>query len=335
MTYNEYVEEAARYSDILSGIRRELHQMPEFGLDNPKSTERCLASVDGLGEVFRSQRTSGAALLIRGEQPGPTVLLRTDTDALAVVEDTGLDFASTNGFMHACGHDLHMAMAIGASHLLHTHKDRLRGNVVVWFQPGEEGHGGADVMLEEGLHLVSGELPIARTTSLPCSLMRLAHGCMIWPLTDDAVSIAAARIKTDSSGKPWDLERSPQVDLDRTLRLGVDCGRRSGDRCGGASCRVRRRLGARARLGRRPDDDGGGRARGPRREEGGVGAAEPERHAEALRVAHADIGTELAGRLERRLPPQGWDVPVSAMQSFEQVEASIARYLRASRRRLH
>ena len=161
MTYAEYVAEAANYTEVLRGIRRELHQMPEFGLENPLSTERCLASVHGLGEIFRSTRTSGAALLIRGEQPGPTVLLRTDTDALAVHEDTGLDFASTNGFMHACGHDLHMAMAIGAAHLLHTHRDRLKGNVVIWFQPGEEGHGGADVMLEEDLHLVSGDKPIA------------------------------------------------------------------------------------------------------------------------------------------------------------------------------
>lgn len=161
MSYAEYVEEAANYAGILSGIRRELHQIPEFGLENPLSTERCLASVHGLGEVFRSKRTSGAALLIKGDLPGPTVLLRTDTDALAVNEDTGLEFASTNGFMHACGHDLHMAMAVGAAHLLHTHRDRLRGNVVIWFQPGEEGHGGADVMLEEELHLVSGEKPIA------------------------------------------------------------------------------------------------------------------------------------------------------------------------------
>ena len=161
MSYAEYVEEAANYAEILKGIRRELHQMPEFGLENPLSTERCLASVHGLGEVFRSERTSGAALLIKGDLPGPTVLLRTDTDALAVNEDTGLEYASTNGFMHACGHDLHMAMAVGAAHLLHTHRDRLRGNVVIWFQPGEEGHGGADVMLEEDLHLVSGEKPIA------------------------------------------------------------------------------------------------------------------------------------------------------------------------------
>ena len=161
MTYREYVEEAAQYAGVLTGIRRELHQMPEFGLENPLSTERCLASVHGLGEVFRSQRTSGAALLIKGDLPGPTVLLRTDTDALAVVEDTGVDFASTNGYMHACGHDLHMAMGIGAAHLIATHKDELKGDVIVWFQPGEEGHGGADVMLEENMHMVSGQMPIA------------------------------------------------------------------------------------------------------------------------------------------------------------------------------
>ena len=161
MSYAEYVEEAAKYADILKGIRRELHQMPEFGLENPLSTERCLASVHGLGEVFRSKRTSGAALLIKGDLPGPTVLLRTDTDALAVNEDTGLEFASTNGFMHACGHDLHMAMGIGAAHLIATHKDELKGDVIIWFQPGEEGHGGADVMLEEDMHLVSGQMPIA------------------------------------------------------------------------------------------------------------------------------------------------------------------------------
>ena len=161
MTYSEYVEEAARYTQVLQEIRRELHQIPEFGLHNPASTERCLASVHGLGEIHRSKLTSGAALVITGDLPGPTILLRTDTDALAVIEDTGLEFASTNGYMHACGHDLHMAMAVGAAHLLHTHRDRLRGKVVIWFQPGEEGHGGADVMLEEGLHLVAGEKPIA------------------------------------------------------------------------------------------------------------------------------------------------------------------------------
>ena len=161
MNLQELNTEANRYIDVLRSIRRELHQIPEFGLELPKTLARVLESVDGLGEVFLGKNMSAAALLIKGDLPGPTVLLRADMDALAVVEDTGLEYASTNGFMHACGHDLHMAMGIGAAHLIHTHKDQLRGDVVIWFQPGEEGHGGADIMLEQEMHLVSGSKPIA------------------------------------------------------------------------------------------------------------------------------------------------------------------------------
>jgi hippurate hydrolase len=161
MFYKELAEEADRYLDTLQGIRRELHQIPEFGLELPKTRERILASIKELGEIHLSDRQSSIALLIRGAQPGPTVLLRADMDALAVQEDTGLDFASTNGYMHACGHDLHMAIGIGAAHLVRTHTDELKGNVVLWFQPGEEGHGGADIMLEENMHMISGDKPIA------------------------------------------------------------------------------------------------------------------------------------------------------------------------------
>ena len=161
MSYADLAKEANQYSSVLSGIRRELHQIPEFGLQLPKTLARVLESIHGLGEITLGKSITSAVLHIKGGQPGPTVLLRADMDALAVVEDTGLDFASTNGFMHACGHDLHMAMGIGAAHLIATHKDELKGDVIIWFQPGEEGHGGADVMLEEDMHLVSGQMPIA------------------------------------------------------------------------------------------------------------------------------------------------------------------------------
>jgi hippurate hydrolase len=161
MFYRELAEEAERYLETLQEIRRDLHQIPEFGLDLPKTRERVLASIHGLGDIHLSERQSSIALLIKGDLPGPTVLLRADMDALAVKEDTGLEWASTNGYMHACGHDLHMTMGIGAAHLIRTHADKLKGNVVIWFQPGEEGHGGADIMLEENLHMISGEKPIA------------------------------------------------------------------------------------------------------------------------------------------------------------------------------
>ena len=160
MDYRALAKEAAQYKDVLSEIRRDLHQIPEFGLELPKTQERILQSVHGLGTIVLGKKLNSIALLIEGENPGPTVLLRADMDALAVVEDTNEPFKSTNGYMHACGHDLHMAIGIGAAHLLRTHKDKLHGNVVIFFQPGEEGHGGADVMLEEGAHLISGEKPI-------------------------------------------------------------------------------------------------------------------------------------------------------------------------------
>jgi hippurate hydrolase len=160
MDYRALAIEASQYKDVLIQIRRDLHQIPEFGLNLPKTQERILQSIHGLGTVVLGKKLNSIALLIEGDNPGPTVLLRADMDALAVIEDTDVPFKSTNGYMHACGHDLHMAIGIGAAHLLRTHKDKLRGNVVIFFQPGEEGHGGADVMLEEGAHLISGEKPI-------------------------------------------------------------------------------------------------------------------------------------------------------------------------------
>ncbi len=157
----ELLQEAATYAKTLTQIRRDLHQIPEFGLNLPKSQARILESIHGLGDIHLGKDLNSIGLVIKGGKPGPTILLRADMDALSVKEETGLDFASTNGFMHACGHDLHMAAAVGAAHLIATHKAELSGTVVIWFQPGEEGHHGADVMIEEGFLELSGERPIA------------------------------------------------------------------------------------------------------------------------------------------------------------------------------
>lgn len=161
MNYQNLVAEAHEMKQSLTQIRRELHAMPEFGLSLPKTLARVLHEIRELGEVTLSHSISSAVLHIKGGQPGPTVLLRCDMDALAITEDTGLDFASTNGFMHACGHDLHTAIGIGTAKLLSANREQLKGDVIVWFQPGEEGHGGADVMIDEGALLVSGHKPIA------------------------------------------------------------------------------------------------------------------------------------------------------------------------------
>ena len=173
--------EAAGWAQTLIGIRRELHQIPEFALDLPKTQARILAAIEGLGEITLGKDLTSIALVIRGGKPGPTVLLRADMDALKVEEETGLEYASTNGFMHACGHDLHMAGAIGAAQILASHKDELNGDVLIWFQPGEEGHHGADVMIDEGMLELTGSRPVAAYglhvfTSLPLGAIACKPG---------------------------------------------------------------------------------------------------------------------------------------------------------------
>jgi amidohydrolase len=134
-------------------LRRRLHLHPEIGLDLPKTTAAVLESLDGLGlEIARSKTTSGFVATLRGDRPGPGILLRADMDALPMPEDSGLEFASREpGRMHACGHDAHTAMLVGAAHLLHRHRAQLNGAVHLLFQPGEEGYFGALLMAEEGL----------------------------------------------------------------------------------------------------------------------------------------------------------------------------------------
>jgi hippurate hydrolase len=134
-------------------LRREIHQYPELGLHLPETTRRVREGLAGLDvDIVEGKSTSSLIVTLRGRQQGPTILLRGDMDALPMPEDTGLDFASRNaGRMHACGHDSHTAMLLGAVHLLHRHRDRLAGNVKFFFQTGEEGYAGARHVIEEGL----------------------------------------------------------------------------------------------------------------------------------------------------------------------------------------
>lgn len=159
---------AARAADPAFGaglrsLRRDLHRVPEVGLHLPATQALVLAELEGLGldEVRVGVALSSVVGVLRGARPGPIVLLRADMDALPMVEETGLDFASRNGATHACGHDLHMAGLVGAARLLAAHRDELAGTVVFAFQPGEEGHGGAPLMLEEGLLEIAGGVPDA------------------------------------------------------------------------------------------------------------------------------------------------------------------------------
>ncbi len=146
-------EEARDLLDETVALRRTLHQWPELGNDLPVTRENVLSALEGLPlDITLHQTTSGIAALLDGGKPGPTVLLRGDMDALPLHEDTGLDFASKiDTAMHACGHDTHTAMLVGAAKLLSARRLDLPGRVLFMFQPGEEGFGGAEFMLDEGL----------------------------------------------------------------------------------------------------------------------------------------------------------------------------------------
>ncbi len=142
----------------LIDLRRRLHQHPEVGLHLPKTQQIVLDALEGLDlEVSKGTATTSLTAVLRGAPGGPTVLLRGDMDALPLTEDTGLEYSSREaGAMHACGHDLHTTMLVGAARLLTAHREELAGDVVFMFQPGEEGYDGAGVMIEEGVLEASG-----------------------------------------------------------------------------------------------------------------------------------------------------------------------------------
>ena len=134
-------------------LRRRLHRTPEVGLHLPVTQAILVEELRALGlEPRLGVSTTAVTAVIEGAHPGPTILLRADMDGLPLTEETGLAFASeTPGTMHACGHDTHMAMLLGAARLLVARRDALAGRVLLMLQPGEEGYHGARFMLDEGL----------------------------------------------------------------------------------------------------------------------------------------------------------------------------------------
>jgi amidohydrolase len=156
-------EDAQAQQGDLVQLRRALHREPEIGSDLPLTQAKLLAALDGLPlEISTGTALSSVTAVLRGARPGPAVLLRSDMDALPVNELTGEPFASrVDGAMHACGHDLHMAILVGVARMLSARRDDLPGSVVFMFQPAEEGPGGAEPMIREGVLDAAGERAIA------------------------------------------------------------------------------------------------------------------------------------------------------------------------------
>jgi amidohydrolase len=139
--------------DELVALRRDFHQHPELGFEEFRTSGVVANYLESLGLTPRTGiAKTGVTADIVGALPGPTILIRADMDALPILEETGLEFASTSpGKMHACGHDGHTAILLVTAKLLQQRRETLRGTVRVLFQPAEEGPGGAAPMIAEGV----------------------------------------------------------------------------------------------------------------------------------------------------------------------------------------
>ena len=149
-----YLEESKQISNELKEIRRHIHSCPEAGKSLPVTKAFVMDKLNEYGYEPEEICESGIVAVLRGGQASAestTILLRADMDALAIKEEAPVEFASRNGFMHACGHDMHTAMLLGAAKLLKTHEKELKGNVKFVFQPDEEGFTGAKKMLAAGV----------------------------------------------------------------------------------------------------------------------------------------------------------------------------------------
>ncbi|MFC1416434.1 M20 metallopeptidase family protein [Streptacidiphilus cavernicola] len=205
-------DSAALLQPDLVALRRALHREPEIGLELPQTQAKVLAALEGLPlEITLGKQLSSVTAVLRGARPGPTVLLRADLDALPVQEADGLEYASAvPGTMHACGHDLHTAGLVGAARLLCERQAELAGSVVFMFQPGEEGDGGARLMIEEGVLDASGERPVA-AYALHVGASVLPHG---WVATRPGPVMAAADVLAVTMHGRGGHGSSPHLALD-------------------------------------------------------------------------------------------------------------------------
>ena len=150
MELRTLLQEAEVMQPEILADRRALHRNSETGAELPETAAYVKRRLEALGYAPR-MLAGGVAAEITGEKTGRCILLRADMDALRIREETALDFRSENGNMHACGHDLHAAMLLGAAGLLQKHRQELAGTVRLVFQPDEEGFTGAKAMLAAGV----------------------------------------------------------------------------------------------------------------------------------------------------------------------------------------
>lgn len=149
---NKYLAEANEMMVKLVENRRHFHRHPEVRDELFETVKYVRAELEEMGYEVQEICQCGLVAIAGGKKPGKCILIRGDMDALPMPEETGLPFSSENpGAMHACGHDFHMSMLLGAAKLLKEHEDEIEGTVKICFQPNEETFGGAKAMIEAGV----------------------------------------------------------------------------------------------------------------------------------------------------------------------------------------
>ena len=219
MDYHKVKDESMSISDWVIGIRRELHEHPELMYEEFRTSELIRRELDKLEISYKHPIAETGVLASIGNGNGPCVALRADMDALPIHEETDVPFKSKiDGKMHACGHDCHVSMLLGAAKLLKDKESEINGTIKLLFQPAEEGGAGGKLMREEGalenpeverifgLHvwpqMPSGQIGsregtfLAATSSLSLTVKGVGGHAAVPQLTKDPV-LTSARIITN------------------------------------------------------------------------------------------------------------------------------------------
>ena len=197
-------KECEGLQEELVKMRRELHQIPEFGLDLPETQKYVTDKLDELGIPYKCSGTDSSIIAeIKGGQPGKTVALRADMDALKITEANDVDYKSKHeGLMHACGHDNHITMLLGAAKVLNAHKAEIKGNVRLLFQTAEELSKGAEIMIKDGA-MDGVEMCIRDRTNVayPFSTICLAIALLVGIGSASRVSLCLGRKEPKAAAK--------------------------------------------------------------------------------------------------------------------------------------
>lgn len=171
-------ELANKYKEYVINLRREFHMHPELGLQEFRTSARVKEELDKMGISYIASAGTGVVATIEGSREGKTIALRADMDALQVCEMNDIPYKSQNeGVMHACGHDGHTAMLLGAARVLCEMRDEIEGTIKLVFQPSEESVQGAKLMIEEGiLEGVDGAFAIHLWADMPLGRISLEEG---------------------------------------------------------------------------------------------------------------------------------------------------------------